>query len=363
MKKNNYKKLIIASSGSGGHVYPGIALARELEKHGYDITFFIVDNTISMEILNNSNFKYIKFNMSGMPKKFSIKFLKFLFTFCLNLIKALIKIKKIDPIIVIGMGGYITVPIIIAAKILKKITFIHEQNVIPGKANILLSKIVNKTFISFKQSKKYINNAFFSGCPIRKEIFLVSRITSFQKFGFNNRIPIVLVVGGSLGFISLNQIIFNSLIELSVNNKLQVLHITGLNKDFFSIKRKTKNVSNYKVFQYIHNIEDAYTISNIIICRSGASTIFEMNALEKAAILIPYSKATDNHQYWNAKAIENDYRKIIEENDITKKKLINILFSIIKEDSNRKKTIYSKSFAQELIAEEIIKELNYICCL
>ncbi|GHT05431.1 hypothetical protein AGMMS5026_03580 [Endomicrobiia bacterium] len=149
------RNIIIASSGTGGHIYPGIALAEEFKNKGYNPIFFISNNTASIKILKNSGFEYIEFNVSGMPGEISFLFITFLVKMKFSFFKALIKIVKLNPLAVIGTGGYIAVPVLFAAKILHKKTFIHEQNAIPGKANILLNKITDKTFISFQSSEKY----------------------------------------------------------------------------------------------------------------------------------------------------------------------------------------------------------------
>ena len=138
MQKNSkkYKNIIIASSGTGGHIYPGIALAKEFKKNDYNPIFFVTNNEISIEILKNNGFKYIFFNLSGMPRKISFSFVIFLAKLFLSFLKALKYIVILKPLFVIGTGGYISVPVVFAATILKKKTFIHEQNSLPGKANI-----------------------------------------------------------------------------------------------------------------------------------------------------------------------------------------------------------------------------------
>jgi UDP-N-acetylglucosamine--N-acetylmuramyl-(pentapeptide) pyrophosphoryl-undecaprenol N-acetylglucosamine transferase len=163
--------IIIASSGTGGHIYPGIALAEEFKSKGYNPIFFISNNAASVRILKNSGFEYIEFNVSGMPRKISFLFITFLFKMKLSFLKALRKIVKLNPSAVVGTGGYIAVPILFAAKILHKKIFIHEQNAVPGKANILLNKIAYKTFINFQSSEKYFKKKLFSQTILLGKIF------------------------------------------------------------------------------------------------------------------------------------------------------------------------------------------------
>ncbi|MDR3275268.1 MAG: undecaprenyldiphospho-muramoylpentapeptide beta-N-acetylglucosaminyltransferase [Endomicrobium sp.] len=351
------KSIVIAASGTGGHIYPGIALAEEFKNRGYNPIFFISNNSASVEILKNSGFEYITFNIFGMPRKISFSFIIFLIRMKFAFLKALKQIVRLKSLAVVGTGGYVTVPVIFAATILHKKTFIHEQNSIPGKANILLDKIVDKTFVSFLSSKKYFKNAGISGYPIRKDILSTSKEKSLQKFKLKNELSTVLIFGGSLGAVKLNEITCETLLELSIKNKLQVLHITGF-KNYVEIQEKVKDSSNYRIFKYMHNICDAYAASDIVICRSGAGSIFELKVLDKPVVLVPYPYATDNHQYWNAKEIEKNGRVIIiEEKDLTKENLRNAVYTLKKNiKSDMVKNIIK--LPQELIFEEIVKCLK-----
>ncbi|MDR1523330.1 MAG: undecaprenyldiphospho-muramoylpentapeptide beta-N-acetylglucosaminyltransferase [Endomicrobium sp.] len=351
-----YKNIIIASSGTGGHIYPGIALAKEFAKNGYNPIFFITNNEISIEILRNNGFKYILFNLSGMPRKISFSFWVFLSRLFLSFLKALKNIAILKPVFVIGTGGYISVPALVAAKILKNKTFIHEQNTIPGKANIVLNKIVDKTFISFEYSRKYFKNAniVFSGYPVREEILHASKTKALENLDIENDIFTILVFGGSLGAVKLNEVACKSLLDLSKSKQVQAIHITGY-KSYSNILKLVELNKNYQVFKYMHNISDAYAVSDVAICRCGAGTVFEIKALNKPAVFVPYPYATDNHQYWNAKEVEEDNKFIlIEEKDLTEKKLKETIEILL---SNPKKSgdICFSKLPQTLIFKEIIQ--------
>jgi UDP-N-acetylglucosamine--N-acetylmuramyl-(pentapeptide) pyrophosphoryl-undecaprenol N-acetylglucosamine transferase len=357
------KNVIIVSSGTGGHIYPGIVLAKELKEEGYTSIFFINDNCTSIEILKASGFGYIRFNMIGMPRKISISIFTFMIKIKITFLKSLIKIITLKPVAVIGMGGYLAVPSIVAAKILKKKTFIHEQNTIPGKANIFLNRIVKKTFITFQYSAKYFKNGgvIISGYPVRKDILALSKEKAIKVFNLKNNIFTVLVFAGSLGSVNLNKIVCETFLDLSVENKIQILHIAGF-KNYGKLQQRVRLSPNYRVFDYIYNIADAYAVSDIVICRSGAGTVFELKSLNKRAILIPYPYATDNHQYWNAKEIQKDGEVIIiEEKNLTKELLSKSMYFV---KNNIKKIILndtadttsdSMKLPQRLIVEEIIK--------
>jgi UDP-N-acetylglucosamine--N-acetylmuramyl-(pentapeptide) pyrophosphoryl-undecaprenol N-acetylglucosamine transferase len=351
------RNIIIAASGTGGHIYPGIALAKEFQSKGFNPIFFINNNCISLEILNNSGFQYLAFNMSAMPRKLSFSFVLFLAKLKISFFKALKQIFYINPVAVIGTGGYIAVPTLFAAKILGKKVFIHEQNTIPGKANILLNKMADETFISFSFSKKYFKNKknlVICGYPVRKDIFSVPRSEALKLLSLNDDIFTVLVFGGSLGAAKLNEVVCKALLRFVLSNEIQIIHITGA-KDFTRIQKIVDGIAGYKIFAYLHNIEYAYAACDIVISRSGAGTVFELKALEKSAVLIPYRYATDNHQYWNAKEIEESGKiTIIEEKDLTQENLVKTVKDL--KINAKKVTIKNAAkFSQEIIYEEITK--------
>jgi UDP-N-acetylglucosamine--N-acetylmuramyl-(pentapeptide) pyrophosphoryl-undecaprenol N-acetylglucosamine transferase len=350
------KNIIIAASGTGGHIYPGIALAKEFKDKGYNPIFFVNNNPTSIEILKLSGFEYITFNMSGMPRKISFNLISFFIQIKFSFLKAFKQIMILKPVAVIGTGGYIAVPVIFAAKILQKKTFIHEQNTVPGKANILLNKVTDKTFVSFEYSEKYFKkkNIIVSGYPVREEILNNPKEKTLKEFSLEDDIFTILVFGGSLGAVKLNKIACDMLLDLSIENKIQILHITG-SKNYTEIQEQVKGRQNYKVFEYMHDIASAYAVSDIVICRSGAGTVFEIKALNKPAILVPYPYATDNHQYWNAKAIEEDKKVIIiEEKNLTKESLSKAVY-ILKDSIKNSMVKNIKKSSQKLIFEEIIK--------
>jgi UDP-N-acetylglucosamine--N-acetylmuramyl-(pentapeptide) pyrophosphoryl-undecaprenol N-acetylglucosamine transferase len=347
--------IIIASSGTGGHIYPGIALAEEFRNKGYNPVFFINNNGTSLKILKNSGFGYIEFNLSGMPGKISLSFIIFLIKMKFSFFKALMKIVKLNPLAVIGTGGYIAVPVLFAAKMLQKKTFIHEQNAVPGKANVLLNSIIDKTFISFQSSEKYFKkNTILSDYPVRKNILSVSKEKTLRELKFESEIFTVLVFGGSLGAVKLNEIACETLLKLSFKNRIRVLHITG-SGNYIKIQEKVGDNPDYRIFEYMHNIGIAYAVSDVVICRSGAGSVFELKALDKPAILVPYPYATDNHQYWNAKEIEKDGKVIIiEEKNLTEENLSNAIY-LLKENIKSNMSENMIKFSHKLIFEEIIK--------
>lgn len=356
------KTIIIATSGTGGHIYPGLELAKEFRKKGYIPIFFISNNMISIEIFKNNTFKYVTFNLFCSPHKLTKSIIPFIFRMLCAFFKSLVIISKLKPLAIIGMGGYISVPSILAAKILRKKTFIHEQNVIPGKANILLSKITDKVFISFNKSRKYLGkNTILFGCPIRHNIVLLTTRRQFllRQIGFNDKKPIIFIFGGSIGSKIINTVACETFLDLAKQNKFQIIHVTGFNNCYDIIKSKVIDNHFYKVFKYIHNIGAAYSVSDVVICRSGASTIFELQTLKKPAVLIPYLYASNNHQYWNAYGSNNFHKIILNETTLTKQSLLDaVSITLHKIKKNRYTFFNITKLPQELICNEILKSIK-----
>jgi len=355
--KNKNMNVIIAASGTGGHIYPGISVASELKSKGYNPVFFVSGNSASAEIIKNSGFDYKSFAVSGMPRKFSLAFIKFMFMMKISFFKSLVLMIKLKPAFVIGTGGYIAVPAVFAGKMCFKKTFIHEQNTIPGVANRLLNAVADMTFISFKESEKYFKckkKLFYSGYPVRKDITGISKEEACSRLKLDKNIFTVLVFGGSLGAVKLNETAFDAMKVLSEKEKIQVLHITG-DKSFAEIKEKTKDTGFYKVYGYMHDMGSVYAASDIVICRAGAGTVFELKALNKPAVLVPYPYATDNHQYFNAQEIKKEnFIEVMEEKDLTVEKLLQTICKIRK-NIPKAESFKAEKFPQEIIAEEIIR--------
>jgi UDP-N-acetylglucosamine--N-acetylmuramyl-(pentapeptide) pyrophosphoryl-undecaprenol N-acetylglucosamine transferase len=182
----------------------------------------------------------------------------------------------------------------------------------------------------------------------------VSKEKILRELKFESGIFTVLVFGGSLGAVKLNEIACETLLKLSFKNRIQVLHVTG-SENYIKIQEKAKGSLSYRVFEYMHDIGIAYAASDVVICRSGAGSVFELKALDKPAILVPYPYATDSHQYWNAKEIEKDGKVIIiEEKNLTKENLSNAIYTLKGNiENNATKNIIK--FPRKLIFDEIIK--------
>ncbi|MDR2772214.1 MAG: undecaprenyldiphospho-muramoylpentapeptide beta-N-acetylglucosaminyltransferase [Elusimicrobiota bacterium] len=351
--------VIIAISGTGGHIYPGITIAEVLKEKGYHPILWTSKNEVAIKIVQNSGFEFIPFSMRGMPRKLSFKFIVFVFNFFLAFLKSCFYIHKLKPAFVFGTGGYIEVPAILAAKVFSKKTFIHEQNIVPGKANVLLNHIVDKTFISFARSQNFFKKeCLFVGFPLRKNIFSVDKKSACQNLGLKEDVLTVLIFGGSLGAAKINDIAFEVVVQFAARQKVQAIHITG--KDGYQdIAAKSSGKDFYVVKNYLHNIYEAYAAADIIVCRAGAGTIFEIKTLNKPAIFIPFPYAAGNHQFLNAQEIkEEGFAEVIEERDLTADKLLSVLEKLKSSARRPSKPLDDGIFAQDKIVKYIASLKN-----
>ncbi|MCX5781578.1 MAG: undecaprenyldiphospho-muramoylpentapeptide beta-N-acetylglucosaminyltransferase [Elusimicrobia bacterium] len=350
--------ILIAAGGTGGHIYPGLALARVIRERGSKVLFVIKENDPSKEILNNEKFGFIEIPAFGLPRKFSLNIFKFLLFLFLGFFRAWRIIKTIKPKAVYGMGGYVSFPVVLAAKLKGFKVIVHEQNVLPGLTNRILSKFVDKVAISFNESIKYFNSkkVVLTGNPFRPEIFKVSYEDSIKKLGLIPNKFSVLVFGGSQGAAFINRCVLEAWNTLnSFKDRMQFIHIAGKKEyDRLNTEYNKAGIPG-KVFPYINDIGNAYEAADLIICRSGAMTISELKILNKPAILIPFPYATANHQEYNARMLEKEGKaKVIIEKDLNPEKLAKEITDYLKSFSGHKKELkIPKVLPQDILADLI----------
>lgn len=294
-------KIFIAGGGTGGHLYPAISIIESLLEKNKNIKIYYFGNSKSLEerVVSTSdlNITFIPLKTSGFfNKPLKIKIISFY-----NLIISFFEVnnffKKIRPDFVIGTGGYVSGPVLIAA-IFNKIPYaLQEQNIIPGVANQILSRFAKYVFLGFKESSLFFKdktNLVWTGNPVRKKFYLMSNDTSSA---IENEI---VIIGGSGGARSINLLI-PEVYENMKKQNIKFLHITGV-RDYERVLDlvKDKHYENYEILPYVHNIWDRLKKAKLVICRSGAITISEILLLKKPLLLIPYPFAVRNHQYWNA---------------------------------------------------------------
>jgi len=344
-------RVIIAAAGTGGHINPGIAIANKIKKENKNaqITFIGTNRGLENDLVLRAGYKLKQIEAYGINRKMSIQNFK-------NMIKTLRSfksakkiIKEINPDLVIGTGGYICGPTILAAKKYKIPTMLHESNAFPGMSVKLLANKVDIVLVGFEDAKSRLKKAkkvVVTGTPSKiKKVQLTKEQEEEVKkqYDIKNNLPIVLIFGGSQGAKSINNALID-IIQNKLNTNYQIIWAVGqkqydiVRETLKSIGLNINNIKNTKIVPYIYNMEDVMNLADLIIARSGAMTITEVAKVGKPAIFIPFPFATENHQEYNAKVLQNvDAAKIILDKDLNKDILNSNILEIINDSEKMKK--------------------------
>jgi UDP-N-acetylglucosamine--N-acetylmuramyl-(pentapeptide) pyrophosphoryl-undecaprenol N-acetylglucosamine transferase len=317
-------RILIAAGGTGGHLYPGIALARALS--GHEIIFVVRRGDLGREILQKEGFPVKEIAGQGLPRTFSLRAFCFPFNFIRGWWEAWHLLRDLRPDFVVGMGGYLSFPVIVTAHRLGMRTLLHEQNVLPGLANLWLARWADSIAVSFQESLAHfsVGKTWVSGLPIRADIGTIDSRKARQDFGLDSAEPTFLVFGGSQGARHLNEMCLEAFKSLASEQlRFQVLHITGP-QSFESIRSGYAPLPMRSVvLPYCHAMAAAYAAADWVVCRAGASTIAELIAARRPSTLVPYPYASNNHQVYNAKVLSAaGVAIVILEKDLTR----NVLF-------------------------------------
>ncbi len=347
-------RILLAGGGTAGHINPALAIAgyaKEMDENT-EILFVGTKKGLESSLVPQSGYEIRYIKVEGLSKKLTFENFKSL----IHMLSAKSKCKKIikefKPDIVIGTGGYVCAPAVMAAYSMNIPTLIHEQNVFPGSAIKHLSGKSSVTAISFDESRKYLTGAkeiLFTGNPIRPSILKCKRDDARKKFNLDKE-KMILIFGGSLGAEALNRVSLEYMSELSQDGETKVLFATG-QRNYERCLQKAKELgidknSDISIVPYIHNMDEAMNASDVCVCRSGAITVSELCALSKPAILIPSPNVTNNHQEYNARALSDNGAAItILEKDFNKDSLKNAVESIL---SDEEKTIMMQKNSKKI---------------
>ncbi|MFH0771893.1 MAG: undecaprenyldiphospho-muramoylpentapeptide beta-N-acetylglucosaminyltransferase [Candidatus Omnitrophota bacterium] len=300
-------KILIACGGTGGHIFPGLSLAKELDgREGVDDLILVGSNhPLEKKIFSKTGLHY-ELIAAAKFSRGPFKFLLFLAKFALACAKSIYLLLRFNPDIVVGFGGYASFPVCFFAPIMGKKLFLHEQNRVAGLANRILSVMARGVAVSFRDTQTvFKNKGVFTGNPIRKSILFFKKEESLKSLGLNSGKFTILVMGGSQGSLGINNVVAEFLRLLPDSDKMafQIIHIAG-NRDFENISAKYKDsLIDSKVFGFVDEIGPAYAAADLIVSRAGATALFEIAALGIPSIMIPYRYA-GGHQYYNAEALE-----------------------------------------------------------
>ncbi len=360
-------RVLITGGGTGGHINPALAIAQKIKEVNNDNEILYVGTKEGMEsdLVPKQGFDFKTVDARFLQRKLSIENMITLAISAKGVIQSMGIIRDFKPDIVVGTGGYVCGPVVLAAAIKGIPTMIHEQNVFPGITNRLLSKFVNKIAISFEEAGRYFkqkDKLVLVGNPVRKEIVEANRDESRKKYKLKNDEIFIYSFGGSGGQKSLNDAIIDVIKNIKNREKIKLLHVTGKRlKDDFNEALKLNNLeipSNVTVVDYMYDAPAALSASDLVIGSAGAITIAEITKIGIPSILIPKTYTAENHQEYNARALEKKGAAIvILESELEDKKLISTIDKIISDSNELPAMSLNSKKLGELDAEEEMYKL------
>lgn len=294
----NMKTIVLTGGGTAGHVMPNLALIPELEKH-FDKIIYIGTSGIEKQLATNAGLEFREIDAVKLVRSLTLKNLLIPQKLVHSISQSKKILKEISPAIVFSKGGYVSIPVAIAAKKLGIPVLTHESDLSLGLANKIISHYSNLTLTAFEKTAQGKKNFVYAGAPVREQIFMGNK--NKLKTNFDSNKKTVLFFGGSLGAKAINEVVFENINKLT--KKYNVLHITGKGK------KKNINIKNYYSVEYTNEIENFFSAANFVVCRAGANSVFELLALSKPMLLIPLPKAEsrgdqiDNAKYFKEKGM------------------------------------------------------------
>lgn len=315
------KRIILTGGGTAGHVTPNIALLPRLRQADYDISYIGSLDGIEKKLIQTQGIPYYGISSGKLRRYFDVKNFTDPFRVIKGFAQASKLMKELKPDVVFSKGGFVSVPVVMAAKRHHIPVICHESDLTPGLANKLSMPNATKVCCNFPETMKYLpdGKAVLTGCPIRKELMEGSRSAAYAMTGFTSDKPVLMVMGGSLGAAAINQAVRDVLPELLT--RWQIIHLCGKGK----LDESLTGTKGYIQYEYIQKeLADLFAICDLVISRAGANAICELLALKKPALLIPLSaKASRGDQILNARSFERQgFSMVLEEEELTKESLL-----------------------------------------
>ena len=358
--ENKYK-FLFAGGGTGGHLFPAIAVAEQIRemKPEADILFIGTKDRIEGRVVPKLGFKFKSIWIRGFSRKINFENILFPLKLLVSAIQSLLINMSFKPKVAIGSGGYVAGPAIWAASFMGAKIILIEQNSYPGVTTRLLERYASEIHLSFQESKKYLRREkihHITGNPVRKNLGKMERTEALLKFGISGEKKTLLVLGGSLGARTINEAMAESIKILEENN-VQVIWQTGKN---YLEQFKFMNSDSVKVYDFIEDMNSAYSACDLLLARAGATTIAELLNLGIPAILAPSPNVAENHQYYNAKSLsDNEAAILIEDKELKNdlaKNVLEVLNSESKLSALKKNALaIAKPDAAKVIAQNAIK--------
>lgn len=358
-------KVMIAGGGTGGHVYPGIAVAEELRRSrpDSDVVFVGTKRGLEATAVPEAGFRLRTIWSRGLPRRAWWRWPGVLLTDFFGCLQALAVLRNERPDVVLGTGGYVSGPVSLAAWILRRPLVLQEQNSVPGLSNRWLAQIADEVHLSFVEARSYFrrkDHLRVTGNPIRPYILSGDRTTALEEFGLNTAKPTVFVFGGSRGAHRINLAALDAMRRLSGRVDVQFILQTG--RDDFDMMRAAVDAERFpaKVLPFLKRIHMAYAAADLVVCRSGAMTLAEIAACGTPAILVPYPHAAHDHQAVNAaNLVDRGAAAMIPDRELTGERLASEIARWLSDrQALSRMSANARTFARPDAAERIVRSLE-----
>ncbi|MCK0470664.1 undecaprenyldiphospho-muramoylpentapeptide beta-N-acetylglucosaminyltransferase [Halalkalibacter sp. APA_J-10(15)] len=309
-------RVVVSGGGTGGHIYPALALIKEMKRINSDVEILYVgtEKGLESEIVTREQIPFKSIPITGFKRSISLENIKTVYRFLSGTRKMKSLLREFKPDVVIGTGGYVCGPVVYAAAKLKIPTVVHEQNSVPGLTNKFLSKYVDKVAICFEEAKHFFpsQKVVLTGNPRASEVMNVDASAGRRSLSLNEHQKTVLIVGGSRGARPINEA-FLTIIGKLKHKSYQIVYVTGtVHYDrIMEQMKKHDHPQNVTIKPFIHNMPDVLGAVDLIVARAGATTLAEITALGLPSILIPSPYVTNNHQEKNAQSLANNNAAIV----------------------------------------------------
>ncbi len=360
-------RVVLTGGGTGGHIYPALAVAREVSRQNPQAAFLYIGSKQGLEaqLVPRADIPFQSVEISGLKRKLSLDNVKTVWKFIRAVSDAKRMLREFKPDVVIGTGGYVCGPVVYAAAKLGIPTLVHEQNVVPGLTNKFLSRSASKVAVSFSESLAFFpaGKTVLTGNPRATEVMHGNAEAGRRFLGVDASKKIVLIFGGSRGARAINEAVLAMVEHMSAFSDTHFVYVTGdvhYEKITASLKGMEGLPSNLSVLSFVHNMPDVLAATHVLVSRAGASTLAEVTALGVPSILIPSPYVTNNHQEKNARGLERaGAAQVIVERDLNGQSLLQALTELLNNQKRWEEMRKSSlSLGMPKAATDIVEQLR-----
>ena len=355
-------RVMIMAGGTGGHVFPALAVAHELRSRGAEVFWLGTRRGMEAELVPQAGIEMEWISISGLRGKGILGWLLAPFRLLQAMFQSLVVIMRRRPMAILGMGGFVAGPGGLVSWLLRKPLLIHEQNAIAGLTNKLLARVASSVMQAFPSTFKQTGRVVVCGNPVRQEIAALPQPA--QRFAGREAKLRLLVLGGSLGATALNEIVPQALVDMPNEQRPEVWHQTGKRNIESAQRHYQAQQINARIEPFIDDMAEAYAWADVVLCRAGALTVSELAAAGVGAMLVPFPYAVDDHQTANARYLsDNGAALLLPQSELSAERLNGILSGFVRDcgEHNRSELLQMANSARALAKPEAVMQVADLC--